>query len=93
MTDFCERRQDGDVCDQIKKLEDRQASYSAQMLLLELKLDSNNKATTEILEIISMGKSFFKVIGHFGSFIKWYAAILAPIIAIYYTMKGGSGVH
>lgn len=44
---------------------------------------------SEVLEILRMGKSFFKVIGHLGSLIKWAAAVGAPIVAFYYALKGG----
>jgi len=44
---------------------------------------------SEVLEILRLGKSFFKVIGHLGSLIKWAAAVGAPVVAFYYALKAG----
>ena len=45
--------------------------------------------TSEVLDIVRLGKSFFRVIGYIRSFVIWVAALAAPLIAIFYTIKGG----
>lgn len=62
----------------------------ARMQRMEDSLKSNTEATNEVLEILVLGKSFFKVIGYFGSFVKWGAAILAPVIAAWVAYKAGA---
>jgi len=56
---------------------------------IEQKLDENCKDTAEVLDILRLGKSFFKVIGHIGSLIKWLAIVGAPVAAFYFTLKNG----
>ena len=60
-----------------------------RMTRIENKLDINNSDTAEVLEILRLGRSFFKIIGHFGALVKWATAIGAPIVVFYYTLKGG----
>jgi len=76
-----------------KRLEQRMQSElkagSERMDRIEAKLDGNCSDTAEVLEILRLGKSFFKVIGYVGAFIKWTAAIAAPIVAIYFAVKTG----
>ena len=62
---------------------------SERMDRIETKLDNNCSDTAEVLEILRLGKSFFKVIGYVGSFIKWVAAIGAPVVAFYFALKVG----
>ncbi len=60
-----------------------------RMTRIENKLDINNADTSEVLEILRLGRSFFKIIGNFGALVKWGAAIGAPVAAFYFTLKGG----
>lgn len=60
-----------------------------RMTRIENKLDINNSDTSEVLEILRLGKSFFKLIGHFGALVKWATAIGAPVMVFYYTLKSG----
>lgn len=76
ITDFGKRLTDGDT----------------RMDRIEVKLDANSTATAEILDILTLGKSFFRVIGYFGSFMKWFAAIAAPVLVFWYTIKNGGKV-
>lgn len=62
---------------------------SARMDRMEAMIKTNTEDTAEVLEILRLGKSFFKVIGHLGSFIKWATAVGAPVVAFYYALKGG----
>ena len=85
------------ACDSLeqveKRMEDRMQSElklgKERMDSIEAKIDANSKDTAEVLDIMRMGKSFFKVIGHIGSFIKWVAAIGAPVVAFYLALKAG----
>jgi hypothetical protein len=71
------------------EIERRFTAGSARMDRIEALIIENTKDTAEVLEIIRLGKSFFKVIGHLGSLIKWAAAVGAPMVAFYYAIKGG----
>jgi hypothetical protein len=59
------------------------AEGKARMDCIEGKLDANNKATDELLEIIQMGKGFFRAVGWIGKWIRrvimW---VVPPIVAI-----------
>lgn len=59
------------------------AEGKARMDCIEGKLDANNKATDELLEIIQMGKGFFRAVGWIGKWIRrvimW---IVPPVVAI-----------
>jgi hypothetical protein len=63
---------------------------SDRMDSIEAKLDANCRDTAEVLEILRLGKSFFKMIGHIGAFMKWAAAIAAPVVAVYFAWKTGA---
>lgn len=52
-------------------------------------LEKNTSETSEILEILRMGKSFFKFAGLFGRFIKWALAIGASVAGILAAMHFG----
>lgn len=56
---------------------------------MELKLDANCADTAEVLDILRLGKSFFRLAGYVGGFLKWSTAIAAPVLALWYTFKGG----
>ena len=51
--------------------------------LIEAKLDENNAATLELLEIIQMGKGFFRTLGFIGKWarrtVMW---VVPPVVAI-----------
>lgn len=57
---------------------------------IEEELSENTKATKEVLEIIQMGKGFFKTIGVIGFVIKWLAGIAAAVFAAWTALKGGA---
>ena len=44
--------------------------------------NASKEATQEVLEIVTMGKGFFKVLGHIGSVLKWLLGLGAAIAAI-----------
>jgi len=59
---------------------------------LEKKLDANNRATDELLEIISMGKGFFKWTGRIANFLRqailWLLPVVTAILAFWYLVTG-----
>ena len=54
----------------------------------EAQWQENTSATKEILEIASALKGFIKVVKALGKVVAWGAAIVAPILAIIYTITG-----
>ena len=78
-----------DPCLSILDVHRRLGDGTARMDSIEAKLDQNCADTAEVLDILRLGKSFFRMIGYAGTFIKWAAAIAAPLVAIFYTVKSG----
>ena len=76
-------------CTYLDYVEVRLNKGDERMTRIENKLDINNADTSEVLEILRLGRSFFKIIGHFGALVKWVTAIGAPVVVFYYTLKGG----
>lgn len=74
------RLQAGD--DRMQRIEDR-------LTRVENKLDANTAVTEEILAIITAGKSFFRFAERAGTVIKWVAGVLAPVLAVWYTIHNG----
>jgi len=78
---------------------DRRASdrgLGGKVLTIEQRLAQGDKrmgnievSIAEVLEIVTMGKSFFKVLGWIGKGIRWTVAIAAPCVALYYAWKNG----
>lgn len=58
---------------------------------IETDLAANTAATNEVLEIVRMGKSFFKVAGLIGKGIKWTAGMVAAIGSMWYVFTHGPG--
>jgi hypothetical protein len=52
-------------------------------------VEKNSLATKEILEIVTLAKGFFKVLGWIGTGIKLIAGIGVPIAAFIYWLKFG----
>jgi hypothetical protein len=64
---------------------------------LEAKLDANSADTTasvakidRVLYILDAAESFFSFCNRAGLLIKWVAGIVAPLVAIWVTIKFGS---
>ena len=72
-----------------QRIQVRLDQSSERISTIEADLKKNTTDTSEILEILYMGKSFFKAAGLFGSFVKWATAIAAPVLVFWYTLKGG----
>jgi hypothetical protein len=65
------------------EIEELKAMISTHAKLME----KNSKDTAEVLEIVTLGKGFFKVLGWIGTGIKLIAAIVAPLAAVYLWWK------
>ena len=72
-----------------QRLQVRLDKGSERMTTIESDLKKNTADTAEILDILYLGKSFFRFAGLFGSFIKWATAIITPVLVFWYTLKGG----
>lgn len=53
---------------------------------LEAKQDANNKDTAELLEIVQMGKGFFKTIWVTGKWIRRIILFIAPVVTAVVSM-------
>ncbi|MEI6599903.1 MAG: hypothetical protein WCN21_05490 [Comamonadaceae bacterium] len=76
-------------CPELEAMQERLRRGDARMNRIEVLLDQNCSDTSEVLDILRMGKSFFRLLGYLGAFIKWVAAIAAPLLALYFTLKDG----
>lgn len=84
------------IGDSITELKDTQADMMAAHKRFELKLDENTATTikmaqdnAEILDILTLGKSFFRLAGYFGTFIKWGSGIAVAVFTLWYTLMHG----
>jgi hypothetical protein len=50
---------------------------------IERSLEINTAATTEVLEIVTMGKGFFRVAGSLANGIKWSIGLVAAGVALW----------
>lgn len=55
---------------------------------LEVAQMLNNAETAEILEIVRMGKAFFRVGLYIGNFLKWATPVAASVAALWTWLKG-----
>lgn len=66
------------------------AAGGKRMNCIESKLDENTKATNELLEIIQMGKGFFRTLGFIGKWarrvILWVAPVVTAVVSLWYTV-------
>ena len=72
-------------------IEDRLDRGDNRMGSIESDLAANTAATREVLEIVTMGRSFFKVIGHIGNLVKWVLGGAAAFATAYAAWKQGGG--
>jgi len=85
------RASDRGLGGKVMSIEDRLERGDKRMGTIEKALEDNTAATKEVLEIVTMGKSFFKVLGWIGKGIKIIAGIAAPCIALYAAWKHSGG--
>lgn len=76
MSDPTERR---NLEQRVEAMEIRLARGDSRMGSIERSLDANTKATTEVLDIVTMGKGFFRTMGYIGRFIKWISVLSAAV--------------
>lgn len=74
------RATDKGLGEKVVTIEDRLDKGAERMRVIEQSLQANTEATMEVLEIVSMGKSFFRLAGLIGNGIKWLAG-LATVLA------------
>lgn len=70
-----------------RRVEARFDASNERMGRIEQMLADNNVSTEEVREIVVMGKSFFKVLGHLGNAIKWMVNVGAAIAASWYAFQ------
>jgi hypothetical protein len=71
----------GPHCETIYILERRVNSHAEELVTLKQMLETNSRNTAEVLEIVSLGRSFFRVLG-------WLGGVLKPLILIIGTIAG-----
>lgn len=88
MTEPLERRVgESELTIRIGEIERRMNLNAENIESIKINLKNNTTATDEVLEIIRMGKSFFKFAGIIGAFLKWAVAIAAGVGAAYVAWK------
>lgn len=82
--------------DSITDLKTTQAEMMLAHKRFEEKLDANTATTeqaakdnAEILDILTLGKSFFRLAGYFGTFVKWGSGIAVAVFTLWYTFMHG----
>jgi hypothetical protein len=83
-------------CAKLIEVDQRFKDGDERMARIENKLDANTaktdataKGVEEVLDILNLAKSFFRILGIVGTLAKWLALVAAPVLALYYTIKGG----
>ena len=77
-------------CTDVQDIEDRLLMGSKRMGTIQASVQDIRADLTEVLDIVRLGKSFFRLAGHFGAFLKWTTAIVGPLVALYFAWKGKS---
>jgi len=72
-------------------MEERLARGDSRMGAIEQDIKDNTEATNEVLEIVRMGKSFFKVLGHIGNAVKWVSTMALAVGAAWAAWKQSKG--
>lgn len=74
---------------------ERLEAGAKDMSQLRADVDANAKDTKEIkentgeiLEILHLAKSAFKILDYIGSAVKWVVGVGAPVAALYFSIKG-----
>jgi len=76
-------------CDDVAYVNSRLDEGDERMTRIEAALQKNCQDTTEVLEILRMGKAFFRVAGYFGALVKWALPVGASLVSFYYVIKNG----
>lgn len=80
----------GDGCPRIQRIEQQLAEGARRMAALEAgqrrmraELAANTSVTTEIRDLLTVGKSGLRIGGWVGSFVKWAGGIAAGVAGIW----------
>lgn len=76
-------------CDDMDDVTQRLARGDKRMNAIEGSLETLQDDVSEVLEILRMGRAFFKAAGYFGAFIKWAVPIGVSLASFYYMLKNG----
>lgn len=79
-----------DDCKAIFILERRVNAHASELKELKEMMHTNNAQTKEILDIVGLGRAFFKVLGWIGSMIKPLVVIGGAIAGCVAWIKTGS---
>lgn len=74
-------------CEGIRTVDKRLDEGDARMTRIETKLDQNCVDTSEVLDILRLGKSFFRLAGYASNIIKWATGIGASVLIFWYAVK------
>lgn len=77
-------------CKAVFVLERRVNNHAQELKALKEMMATNNDQTKEILEIIGLGRSFFRVLGWVGEMIKPVIVIAGAIAAVVAWVKTGA---
>jgi len=75
-------------CKAMEVLEWRFNLNHERMDRIEAKLDQNCADTTEVLDILRLGKSFFRLAGYFGAVVKWVLGIATAVLIFWVALRG-----
>lgn len=79
------------VQDQLEALKQQLKEARAQIACVATQLSANNKATDELLEIIQMGKGFFRAVGWIGKWLRrivmWVVPPVAAVIGLWQLIR------
>ena len=83
-------------CDDLDLIDERLDRGAARMggletQVQEVKTDVQALKTdiAEVLDIVRLGKSFFRLVGYVGKAVRFTAPVAAALVGLYYAIKGG----
>ena len=74
----------------VRGMQDQLKAGDIRMSSLEANLHANTAATKEILEIVKMGKTFFRILGWVGKAVKWLSTLAVGISTLWYLFTHGA---
>ena len=77
-----------DLRDRVGNLEKGLAENTATTRRIEAAALRNEDDTKELLALSRDAKGGFRMLGYLGSTLKWVVGISAPIVAIWFSLKG-----
>ena len=76
-------------CDDLDIIDDRLDRGAVRMDALETQITAIRTDVEEVLDILRLGKSFFRLAGYVGKFFQFAAPVAAALVGLYYAIKGG----